>query len=506
MASLKILDSPPSYTIAWIAALPIERAAAEAMLDEEHAAPTGLARHQTDTKVYKWGRVGEHNIVIAALASGVYRTTSAAITASSLLASLPSIRTGRLVALGGGVSCPDRGHDIRLGDIVLSQLYGTIGSVCQYYLIKAKLSDKCDRKGFLGCPPTVLLNALASIQDYHERKDSDVPPDCQRCDISDDIQRDPRETTNPDIHYGTLASGNKLVKDAATRERIVTDLGGDFQYEVDGVPQTTIATKAATDFIRSGQHTDKIKHWLSPPDSATNANHARTLCHEGTGAWLLESAVFQSWHLGSHQHVWLYGLAGCGKTVLSVTVLDHLADRNDALILNFFFDFNDITKQSLDCMLRSFDFQLYLDRTSFAIHLDALSEAHQGGRNQPETKVLSKTVFRMLTTQRKTFIVLDALDESKKRDSVLQWIKDIDSQPEIDHVKLFYASRPEPEFLRHIPPLIRKQNCLTFDIQTVDSDIRLWVTALLSQRHNFTEKSLSQDLLRSGASRSNGSG
>lgn len=55
MASLKVL---------------LERAAAEAMLDEEHAAPTGFTRHRTDTNVYTWGRMGEHNIVIAALASG----------------------------------------------------------------------------------------------------------------------------------------------------------------------------------------------------------------------------------------------------------------------------------------------------------------------------------------------------------------------------------------------------------------------------------------------------
>lgn len=59
MTSLSAFDSPDLYTIAWIAALPIERAAAEAMLNEKHAAPTGFTRHQT------WGRVGEHNIVIA---------------------------------------------------------------------------------------------------------------------------------------------------------------------------------------------------------------------------------------------------------------------------------------------------------------------------------------------------------------------------------------------------------------------------------------------------------
>ncbi|KAK4220411.1 hypothetical protein QBC38DRAFT_462674, partial [Podospora fimiseda] len=92
MASHATVDSPDSYSVAWIAALPIERAAAEAMLDEEHAPPTGFIRHQSDTNSYTWGRVGEHNLVIVSLAAGVYGTTSATTTASHLLASLQFIR------------------------------------------------------------------------------------------------------------------------------------------------------------------------------------------------------------------------------------------------------------------------------------------------------------------------------------------------------------------------------------------------------------------------------
>lgn len=281
MTSYNALDSPESYAIAWITALPIERAAAEAMLDEEHAAPTGFTRHQTDANAYTWGRVGEHNIVIASLAAGDYGTTSAATTASSLLASLPSIRVGLLVGIGGGIARPDEDHDIRLGDIVVSQPSGTTGGVCQYDSIKSKPGDKRERQGFLGRPPTVLLNALASIQAVHERKDSKVPyflqemleknpkmgkksknspgyahqgfdndrlfkpachhvpgPDCRDCDAADEVQRDSRDNTDPEIHYGTIASGNTLVTDAAARDRIVADIGEDcicFEMEAAGL-------------------------------------------------------------------------------------------------------------------------------------------------------------------------------------------------------------------------------------------------------------------------------
>lgn len=259
--------------------------------------------------------------------------------------------------------------------------------------------------------------------------------------------------------------------------------------------QTTVATKAATDSIRSDLRTDKIIRWLCPPDPSTNANHARTLRHEGTGTWLLENPVFQSWHSGARRHLWLHGLAGCGKTVLSATVLDHLAKGNDRLILSFFFDFSDTTKQTLEGMLRSLAFQLYQGGDGSAFHLDALFQAHQNGSDQPATKALLDIIFKMLVVQKKVSIVLDALDESKTRDDVLLWIKGVVSRPELGHVQLLYTGRPESEFLRDIPSLIGKQNCVSLNKQAVDADIRSWVRAQLSQRHDFKEKPLSQDLL-----------
>ncbi|KAG5827097.1 hypothetical protein H9Q74_002807 [Fusarium xylarioides] len=609
MASRNCLDSPDSYAIAWIAALPIERAAAEAMLDEEHAAPSGFTRHQTDANVYTWGCVGEHNIVIASLAAGVYGTTSAATTASSLLASLPSIRVGLLVGIGGGIARPDDDRDIRLGDIVVSQPGGVTGGVCQYDLIKARSGNRRERKGFLGRPPTVLLNALASIQADHERKDSKVPcfleqmlekyprmgkrskknpgyahqgfendrlftassshvpgPDCRGCDAAEEVQRDPRSTTDPNVHYGTIASGNTLVKDAAARDRIAADVGEDcicFEMEaaglmnhfpclvirgicdyadshkndrwqryasataaayakellayvpaaevqetkralevlqlvplqIDDVQQTTVATKAAIDSIRPDLRTDKIKRWLCPPDPFTNASHARKLRHEGTGAWLLKNPVFQEWHSGSRRHLWLHGLAGCGKTVLSATVMDHLAKGNDRLILSFFFDFSDTTKQAVDGMLRSLAFQLYQGGAGCAGLLDGSFQAHQDGRDQPTTKTLEDLVCKMLAVQKKVSIVLDALDESTTKGELLLWIKDVVSRPELRHIQLICTGRPEAEFLRDIPSWIGDKNHLVLDEQAINADIRSYVTAQLSQRHDFQAKRLPQDLL-----------
>ncbi len=199
-----------------------------------------------------------------------YGSTEAATTASSLLSSLPEIRIGLLVGIGAGIARPDEGYDIRLGDVVVGKPNKTTGGVYQYDLLKSKLGDKRELMSFLGRPPTVLLKAVACIQADHEQRESKVPrllqemlekspkmgkqskrspgyvyqgspgdrlfeasyehvpgPDCSGCNEAGEVQRDSRETTDPEIHYGIIASGNMLVKNAKTRDRILADVGED---------------------------------------------------------------------------------------------------------------------------------------------------------------------------------------------------------------------------------------------------------------------------------------
>ncbi|KAI5464251.1 hypothetical protein BGZ63DRAFT_439426 [Mariannaea sp. PMI_226] len=253
------LPSVELYTIGWIAALPIERAAATMLLDERHAAHSSFEQHPSDTNSYTWGRMGEHNIVIAGLPAGQYGIVSAATTVSNLAASLPHVRVGLLVGIGGGVT---RHVDLRLGDVVVSQPEGTTGGVVQYDLGTEKAGQGWERKGSLNAPPTVLLSALGNLQSEHEITGTIIPKilqglhalrpqnpeawmyqgaehdrlfmpsyvhagynSCQGCDASNEITRTPRSSNNPEIHYGVIASGNMLVKDAKLRDSVAEIVG-----------------------------------------------------------------------------------------------------------------------------------------------------------------------------------------------------------------------------------------------------------------------------------------
>ncbi|KAK6510302.1 hypothetical protein TWF481_005019 [Arthrobotrys musiformis] len=244
------------YTVGWVCALPIEKAAAIAVLDEKHD-PLPTTTSENDSNVYTLGRIRGHNIVIVCLPAGNYGTNSAAAVAANIRRSFPSLRFGLMVGIGGGV--PNEDNDIRLGDIVISQpLDGTSG-VVQYDLGKREGEDRLRRTGYLNAPPAILLNASASLQaekspvdlsnavtaivakaeDRDERFSYPGSEDhlyrseyehvegtgrqkntCIRCDPSERVGRYERECDGPIVHYGIVASGNQVIKNAIARDKI----------------------------------------------------------------------------------------------------------------------------------------------------------------------------------------------------------------------------------------------------------------------------------------------
>ncbi|CAD0099801.1 unnamed protein product [Aureobasidium mustum] len=283
MADLQALKSGNLYTVGWISALPLELAAATAMLDEEHATPTDFIPSSSDQNNYAFGRMGEHNLVIASLPAGVYGTISAATTAQHMLSSFSNIKIGLMVGIGAGIPRLKE-YDIRLGDVVVSKPEGTSGGVIQYDLGKAKADGSFERKGMLNRPPLALLNALSSLEARHIKSGSKIAlyvnkmleryprmkkgrpkipsymfqgvdndkffesaylhiggPSCTACDTAREITRDARDSTDPEIHYGVIASGDTLVKDAVRRDELAKGTGEQcicFEMEAAGIMNT----------------------------------------------------------------------------------------------------------------------------------------------------------------------------------------------------------------------------------------------------------------------------
>jgi nucleoside phosphorylase len=162
-----------------------------------------------------------------------------------------------MVGVGGGV--PREKPDIRLGDIVVSKPSDTSSGVIQYDYGKTLQTGRFYRTGSLNKPPPLLLKAIAQMEsDYmlgkasisnimasslekeevrkqfprpskdqlFQRKHNHVHdrPDCATCDTSQVVGRPERMAKEPHIHYGLIASGNQVMKDASARDQIAQEL------------------------------------------------------------------------------------------------------------------------------------------------------------------------------------------------------------------------------------------------------------------------------------------
>lgn len=173
-------------------------------------------------------------------------------------------------------------------------------------------------------------------------------------------------------------------------------------------------TKAAVDAIGSGQRAKNFKEWLRPSEPSDNANRAKDLRYPGTGTWFLNSPEFKFWLKGYYRHLCVYGPVGCGKTVLTSTILDFLRKTQKGVVLYFFFDFNDIYKRTFNGLLRSLLFQLYSLEEVCAQKLDALRKSHKDGKFAPSTDALLDGLQDSLRAVEEAFILMDALDECKE--------------------------------------------------------------------------------------------
>ncbi|KAL5040787.1 hypothetical protein BDW71DRAFT_212785 [Aspergillus fruticulosus] len=159
--------------------------------------------------------------------------------------SFPNIRFGLMVGIGGGV--PTK-HDIRLGDIIVSSSRNGLGGLLQYDLGKELQEQEFYRTGFLNQPPPILRTAVTGLQAQYEeeghhlkesiqavlegnkrlkRKYTQPPFETDQLFESKfthpNLARSCGEEDDPAIHYGLIASGNRVIKDATFRDKLAAE-------------------------------------------------------------------------------------------------------------------------------------------------------------------------------------------------------------------------------------------------------------------------------------------
>ncbi|KAI0096788.1 hypothetical protein GGR51DRAFT_566969 [Nemania sp. FL0031] len=238
------LRTRSEYTVGILCALPKELMAVRALFDKRH---DNVNVPSNDSNHYALGEICHHMVVATGLPAGEIGTNSAAHSISNMYRSFPSLRRG----------------------FCLLPSHGPSPGVLQYDRGKEKENASFELTGSLAPPPRCLMSAISSL-----RSDPDLPPDplgpylqeiasrlpeyrypgqdrdrlfktlCSKCQAlepcpasADHIKyRIPRLSDQPQIHYGLIASGNRVLKDSKVRDSLARDHGVlCFEMEAAGV-------------------------------------------------------------------------------------------------------------------------------------------------------------------------------------------------------------------------------------------------------------------------------
>jgi hypothetical protein len=140
----------------------------------------------------------------------------------------------------------------------------------------------------------------------------------------------------------------------------------------------------------------------------------------------------------------------------------------------FYFDFNDIEKQKYERMVRSLITQLSMQSTSTPKALELLFSSCMSGQRQPETSALLTTLRELIQEFDETYIVLDALDECKNRQDLLENMEKI-ARWKLRKLHILATSRRETDIREMFDSLINDQEEICIQNALVNDDIRAYV-------------------------------
>ena len=215
-------------------------------------------------------------------------------------------------------------------------------------------------------------------------------------------------------------------------------------------------------------------------DPSVKYNKALKDRNAKTGNWLIEHEAFSEWEQTPASWLWLYGIPGCGKTILSSTVIKHLLLRRDSdatlRVAYFYIDFSEEETQKPENMIRSLLKQICCRSHSTLQELNSLYSDCASGTQQPNLDQLLSVLHRVLDgmDDGDTFFVIDALDESKERVELLELLNRIHEQK---HLKLhsLVTSRQELDIEESLQAMTNDEARICIQSRLLQGDIFTYI-------------------------------
>lgn len=233
--------------------------------------------------------------------------------------------------------------------------------------------------------------------------------------------------------------------------------------------------------LQIDEYSDRILGWLAATDYASSHRSARGKHEPTTGEWLLRSDKFLHWEWKKRRFIWSHGIPGCGKTVLSSTVIEHIISlcntTDDHRCVYFYFEYNDPQKQTVMGLLRAIVAQLLLQEGFIPETIKELYTQHGNGRQQPDTPTLISTILSLLQGCERLYLILDALDECSERETLLSLLSRLWNQDD-GRINLLVTSRRERDLEMGLRDLVTDIICVQDEV--VGEDIKVHICSRLA--------------------------
>lgn len=232
--------------------------------------------------------------------------------------------------------------------------------------------------------------------------------------------------------------------------------------------------------IKETKQNRQLLHLVGAEDADEPYRINRKLHQHGTGVWFFEEGrPFHKWLTTSGSKLWVYGIPGAGKTILSALAIEEVAKSASVThgIAFYYCSHRVESSRHLSGILRCFIGQ-FARQSAVCMHLLEEKIGHHEDSNlqisiHDEDDLLS-LLRQMCGVFNSVSLIVDGLDECHDTTSTTARLAKL--VVNVPHVRMLLFSRREPE----MEPLL--DNFDDFSIAAESQDLRLYVPAQMEER------------------------
>lgn len=228
---------------------------------------------------------------------------------------------------------------------------------------------------------------------------------------------------------------------------------------------------------------ERIVKKLAATDPSPTYQKSLKLDQANTGKWFLDGAKYKQWKIGHASRLWLYGVPGCGKTILSSAIIDDLQAEVENDIAKacayHFFTFNDKAGRKSEDLIKSLIVQLIVR----CVDIDPPVKRLEYGFTASN---LQEALHDILVALPTVYLVIDALEECEhdQQKDLMETLSLLTSW-NLGHVHILMTSRKERPLEDALAQIVAKDDCIEMRDADIDQDIYVYVRARLQSDRDF---------------------